>query len=102
MPFDPGETVDLNFTGDPDTTVFTFGGQQYTLADGGLSLMRKSTLKVVFRLPRERGKYPYDWTDGENTETGHFRVVASSAPRRPRPARVQQDAGVRARRLGDS
>ena len=102
MPFRPGELVDLNFTGEPDTTTLTFQGKTYTLANGGLQLKRKSALKAIFRLPKARGKYPYTWTDGERTETGHLRVRGTDSAKRLTPAPQHTEppfAGVRARRL---
>lgn len=102
MPFIAGETADLAFTGDPDTTVFEFLGQRYTLANGGLDLKRKSCLHVLVRLPRERGKYPYKWSDGEQIVTGHLRVQGGqrAKPAQAREAQASEPPfkGVRVRR----
>ena len=101
MPFTAGESVSLKHTGDPETTAFHFEGRTYTLANGGLELKRKSTLKVQLKLPKERGKYPYEWSEnGETVETGHLRVQASSSRKPPRAQQPEEPefTGVRARR----
>lgn len=86
MPFGPGEDVNLRFTGDPHSGVFRFGGQDYTVANGGLQVKRKSALHVTVRLPRQPGKYPYEFeTNGVVTDVGHLRVQGL---RSPRPART--------------
>lgn len=102
MPFTAGETVNLAFTGDPDTAVLEFLGQRYTLANGGLTLKRKGRLIAEVRLPRERGKYPYEWSDGEQVVSGNLRVQGATRTRVPaREAQQESPApfdGVRARR----
>lgn len=104
MPFGPGEEVNLRFIGDPETAVFRFLGQAYTVANGGLERKRKSALHPTIRLPRTPGKYAYEFeTDGEVTRNGHLRVtrhqrrapaVAIAPPADDRPT------GVRVRRAG--
>lgn len=83
MPFAPGEQVNLRFTGNPDNAVFRFLGQPYTVANGGLEPKRKSALHPTVRMPRQPGKYPYEFeSDGEVTATGHLRVTTGEAHRR--------------------
>ena len=108
MPFQPGELVDLRFTGNPDTAIFRIEcfDRPLTVANGGLEQRRKNALHPIFRLPNQPGKYAYTFvTDGHVTARGHLRVTSAEERRRPSKTREQQpdvrsEPGiVRARRL---
>lgn len=102
MPFYPGEEVNLRFVGNPETAALTFLGQAYTVANGGLEVKLQGALVAVLRLPRVVGTYPYEFTDGTSTETGHLRVKGDpprqmtpsdrqSGPRGDKPASATLD-----------
>lgn len=89
MPFQPGQTVDIRFIGNPDTSVFRCEGLRapLTVANGGLVMRRKSALHAVFKLPTQPGKYAYEFeSDGEvrdnRWDSGHVRVTTGETRRK--------------------
>lgn len=110
MPFAPNERVDWIplRTDTPDTAVFTLYHEgtdqpllELTTANGGLVPRRKGALHPVFNVPRWPGKFPYTFTDGTETQTGHVRVNANANRKPTREARkptVTPFEGVRVRR----
>lgn len=101
MPFESGETVRLHYSSEtPDSVVLEFLGQRYTLANG-LELKRKGRLIAEVRLPRDRGKYPYKWTDGEQIVTGHLRVQGGqrAKPAQARETQAAEPQGAKVRRV---
>lgn len=95
MPVEPGEDVSIPplTTQHPERARLEFLGQAYTLENQGLQLRRKNAVHCTLRVPRQPGKYPYKWTDGDQILTGHLRVVHGAS--RPRKAPVVPDLPAR-------
>lgn len=88
MPFQPGQTVDIRFVGNPENAVFRCSAlpRPLTVSNGGLVERRKSALHAVFRLPTRPGKYAYEFeSDGtvrdNRWDSGHLRVTTGERPR---------------------